>query len=210
MELILFGIVWRPSKGQHISIRKQLRENIRAQYQKTQWYENILGKFRNWKLKCSLLIKRKTKQNEQKQTNLEKQKTKQNSLTLSTPHLCLHHIFFFNIYIGFSYTLDNMGENLTEFLHFNCSKNIPRYECNLSASSQFIVMNSEQLTLGQVPTLSLPAVDEKWGQPARWPWECECESLSKRGYWRCSFSAHAGFINSKDEWRNAWMNHTKA
>ena len=77
MELILFRIVLRPSKGQHISIRKQLRENIRAQYQKTQWYENILEKFHNWKLKCSLLIKRKTKQqNEQKQTNLEKQKNK--------------------------------------------------------------------------------------------------------------------------------------
>jgi hypothetical protein len=72
----------------------------------------------------------------------------------------------FNIYISFSYTLDDMGENLSVFLHFNHSKNIPRYECNLSASSKLIAMNAEQLTLGQVPTSSLPAVDEKWGQPA--------------------------------------------
>lgn len=91
-------------QGQHISIRKQLRENIRAQYQKTQWYENILEKFHNWKLKCSLLFKRKTKkQNEQKQTNLEKQKTKQNLLTLFTPRLFLHHIFF-SIFISASAT----------------------------------------------------------------------------------------------------------
>lgn len=79
-----------------------------------------------------------------------------------------------------------------------------------ATSSKFIVMNSEQLTFGQVPTSSLPAVDEKWGQPDRWPWECECEYLSKRGYWRCSFCAHTSLINSKDEWMNTLMNHTKA
>lgn len=65
-----------------------------------------------------------------------------------------------------------MGENLSEFLHFNYSKNISGYECNLvqipnATSSKFIVMNSEQLTFGQVPTSGLPAVDEKWGQPDR-------------------------------------------
>ena len=110
------------------------------------------------------LFKRKTKQpNEWKQTNLEKQKMKQNLLSLST--WFLYFFFFFSICISFSYTLDDMGENLSVFLHFNHSKNIPRSECNLSASSKFIAMNCERLTLGQVPTSSLPAVDEK-GQPA--------------------------------------------
>lgn len=99
---------------------------------------------------------------------------------------------FFIVDMNFGSILAHMAENLAEFLHFNHSINILRYESNLSFSSNFIVVGSEWPIWGQEPTCfarcGLEVESDCWK-----PTECDCGAAPSR-VWRCPCSAHTGLI----------------